>query len=119
MAANDAVFYNEGNTVDHTPGSALLAGDVVELNSDNAFLGVAMNDIAANALGALRIWGIFNIVKKTSTDTWTAGDILKWDGTAILEGLATNVGGHVAAADSANGDTKALVKINARYDAHA
>lgn len=51
-----ALFLNEGDAIDYTPGSAVTAGDVVV---QNELVGVANNDIAASVQGAIRIKGVF------------------------------------------------------------
>jgi predicted RecA/RadA family phage recombinase len=63
-----------GTRFDHTPGSAVGAGAVVVQNS---LVGIAENDIAANALGALAVNGTFDLVKINGA--MSAGDPLYWD----------------------------------------
>lgn len=67
-------FVQEGKSIDHTPGSAVSAGDVV-VQGD--LIGVAKLDIAANALGALAIVGVFDFPKVTGAIS--AGDEVFWD----------------------------------------
>ena len=50
MAQTPALFYSKGETIDYTPGSAVLAGAVVVLGSTPLIAPVA---IAANAIGSL------------------------------------------------------------------
>jgi predicted RecA/RadA family phage recombinase len=74
-----AVFSGEGNLVDYTPGSAVAAGDVV-VQGD--LVGVAKQPIAANALGALAVVGVFDFAKATGGSTGiTAGTKVYWDAT--------------------------------------
>lgn len=75
MAA--AVFIQEGSAIDHTPSSALSAGDVV-VQAD--LVGVVVQDIAANELGALKVEGIFDF-DKLGSDVINFGDELFWDDT--------------------------------------
>ena len=56
-----AEFVQEGSAIDYTPGSAVTAGDVV-VQSD--LVGIAKLDIAANALGALAVAGVFDVAKE-------------------------------------------------------
>jgi len=63
MAQTPAVRWCEGDMIDYTPAAAVAAGDVVVLGS--RLLGVAVNDIAADALGALAVKGVFKVPKKT------------------------------------------------------
>lgn len=72
-----ATFRHEGVMVDYTPGSAVSAGDVV-VQGD--MIGVATAAIAANALGQLRVSGVFAFSKSAgSTTALTVGAILYWD----------------------------------------
>jgi len=64
-----------GNSIPHTPGSALTAGDVV-VQVD--LVGVATEDIAASELGALAVTGIFELPKESGV-AHAVGDILYWD----------------------------------------
>jgi len=61
--------------VDYTPGAAVAAGEVV-VNND--LVGVALQAIAKNALGAICVSGIFTVAKK-STDTFQVGTKVYWD----------------------------------------
>ena len=72
-----AVFVQEGNQIDYTPGAAVAAGDVV-VQGD--LIGVAKQAIAANALGALAVDGVFDFPKATGVGTAiTAGATVYWD----------------------------------------
>ena len=91
-----ATFRQEGDSIDHTPGSAVAAGDVVVTGSN--LIGVAKNDIAASDKGALAVNGTFDVVKDNSDIS--AGDELYWDadgdpvggtsGTGAASGTAAN-----------------------------
>lgn len=65
----------EGGTIDHTPVTVILVGDVVVVG--NNLIGIAERPIAANELGALATEGVFNFVKDTSDVS--EGDSLYWD----------------------------------------
>ena len=72
-----AVFVQEGNQVDYTPGAAVAAGDVV-VQGD--LIGVAKQPIAANALGALAVTGVFDFPKATGGGmAIAAGATVYWD----------------------------------------
>lgn len=72
-----AVYVQEGVRIDYTPGSDVLAEDVI-VQVD--LVGVACHDIAANVLGAIAIEGVFDFPKATgSTDAIAAGTKLYWD----------------------------------------
>jgi len=75
MAQNyQATFIQEGLSIDYTPGSAVAAGQVVVQGS---MIGVSKTPIAANALGALAVRGIFDVVK--ANEQQALGAALYWD----------------------------------------
>lgn len=102
-----ATFVHDGNAIDYTPGSAVASGDVVV---QGELVGIAKTAIAANALGALVVDGVFDLPKATGGSTAiTAGALVYWD--------ATN---SVATTDDASGTNKLLGKtIAAAADADA
>jgi len=70
-------FVQEGDAIDYTPGVAVAAGDVVVQND---LVGVAKQPIAANALGALAVTGVFDFPKDTgSASAIAAGKKVYWD----------------------------------------
>jgi len=71
-----AVFRSDPDRIDHTPSSAVVAGQVIVLNE---IIGISTQDIPANTLGALAIKGIFEIAKKDSVDTFAVGELVFWD----------------------------------------
>jgi predicted RecA/RadA family phage recombinase len=72
-----ATFVHDGNSIDYTPSSAVAAGAVVV---QGELVGVAKLDIAANALGALAVVGVFDFPKATGGGTAiTAGANCYWD----------------------------------------
>lgn len=90
--------------VDHTPGSALTAGDVVELGSYAFTVSV---DIAAGELGSINApSGTATYVAPKATGVGTAlsvGDVVYWDGTNAGTTNTDPVLGIVVAA-AADGD---------------
>ena len=70
-----ARLVQRGEAVDYTPGSAVTAGDVIV---QGALVGVPANDIAANALGALAITGVFD-VQKAQEAFASVGARVYWD----------------------------------------
>jgi len=115
-----AVYRQSGGEIDHTPASAVTAGDVVVIG-DNLVC-VASVDIAASALGSVRTGGVYDMVIKN--ESITAGDALYWDadgdpynGTAGTGALtATSSAGPFAgwAAEAAIGGTDEFVSIALR-----
>ena len=72
-----ATFRHDGAAVDYTPDAAVTAGDVVV---QGELVGVAKSDIAAAALGALAVEGVFDFAKDTgSASAITAGANCYWD----------------------------------------
>lgn len=109
-------FIQEGENVNHTPASALYAGDPIRLADGR--VGVAVTDIPANTTGALRVCGIFE-GDANSSDTWNKGDDLVWDYSAskiikkslVLDGSADLPLGPAQAAKT-NGQTRARAQLN-------
>lgn len=59
-----AKFVQDGRSIDHTPASAVAAGDVVVIGSN--LVTIAKLDIAANELGAVATEGVFEVAKDAS-----------------------------------------------------
>lgn len=71
---SQAIFVHQGRSIDYTPSSAVAAGAVVVQGS---LVGVAERSIAANALGALSVAGVFDLAH--AADAVTAGAAVYWD----------------------------------------
>ena len=108
-----ATFIHDGNAIDYTPGSAVSAGDVV-VQGD--LIGVAKLDIAASALGALAVDGVFDFPKAAGGGTaiaagakvyWDAGDS---EAKEDAESGANKYLGKVVAA-AADADTTVRVRM--------
>jgi predicted RecA/RadA family phage recombinase len=84
-----AIFVQNGEAIDYTPSTAVAAGDVV-VQGD--LIGVAKTPIAANALGALAVWGVFDFPKATAGGSaLAAGTTVYWDAVA-KQATATSIG---------------------------
>lgn len=59
-----AVYVQEGEAIDYTPGSATAAGSVVVIGQ---LVGITKLNIAANELGALATEGVFSVEKNAAT----------------------------------------------------
>lgn len=82
-----AQFIHDGKSIDYTPGADVAAGDVVVQND---LVGVAKLDIAANALGALAVVGVFDFPKAGGAGvTFAAGANVYWDA-ANTKAVATS-----------------------------
>jgi len=112
---SNAIFLSAGDTVDHTPAAAQIAGQLIQLPSGAA--GVVKTDLAANELGAAYTEGIFDIDAATGT-TFIAGELVVWDVSASLainpqsaDRLDFAVG--VAVAAKVSGTLAVRVRLNA------
>jgi predicted RecA/RadA family phage recombinase len=97
-----AKFDKIADTIDHTPVGAISSGDVVAVGG---LIGVALEDIAAGALGTLAIVGQFELDLATGK-TFSAGDPVY-----VSSSEATDSGtffGYAVAA-SASGVVKAVL----------
>jgi predicted RecA/RadA family phage recombinase len=104
MAVTYAKFkHGEPLMVDHTPGSAVSAGDVIKTNDS---LRIAHSDIASGAKGALAAGGgVYEFPKTSGSTTAIADDkLVYWD--------ATN---HVITTTS-SGNTKLGYTVGASVD---
>jgi len=116
MAQNfQAAFVQDGRSIDYTPGSVVAAGQVVV---QGAMIGVAKTPIAAGALGALAVRGIFDVVK--ANEQQAVGAALYWDadgnpygGTAGTGCATTTAGGNtfIGFAQAAAGATDETVRV--------
>jgi predicted RecA/RadA family phage recombinase len=78
-----ATYVHDGNAIDYTPGSDVSAGDVVVLED---LIGVAKRPIAAGALGALAVAGVFDFPKTAGVgEAIAAGAKVYWD---VADGVA-------------------------------
>lgn len=95
--------------IDYTPGAAVAAGAVVVLND---LVTVAPRPIAANALGAVAIEGVFSMPK--ATGAIGQGALVYWDSTAgnVTTTAAGNKRAGKAAAAAASGDASVQVILN-------
>ena len=116
MAQNfQAAFVQEGRSIDHTPVATVAAGQVVVQGS---MIGVTKTPIAAGALGALAVRGLFDVVK--ANEQQALGAALYWDadgnpynGTAGTGCATTTAGGNtfIGFAQAAAGATDETVRV--------
>jgi predicted RecA/RadA family phage recombinase len=92
-----ATFVQDGRSIDHTPVSAVVAGQVVV---QGPLVGIAKGAIAAGALGALAVEGVFDIVQ--AAVTFAVGQAVYWDADGDPVGGTQGTG---AAVESATGNT--------------
>ncbi len=72
-----ARFIQDGTAVDYTPEADVAAGTVVALGD---LVGITKADIPAGRLGALHLFGVFDVVK--GDGAVTLGAKVYWDNTA-------------------------------------
>ena len=93
-----ATFRQHGASIDHTPVADVAAGDVIV---QGELVGVARVPIAAGALGALAVEGVFDFPKATGGGTaLTTGTDAHWD-----------AGAQQATSDAAAGVNKKLGRV--------
>jgi len=106
-----AQFIHDGKSIDHTPGSAVSTGDVV-VQGD--LIGIAKLDIAANALGALALDGVFDFPKSTGGGTAiAAGAKVYWDvgDTEAKEDAEAGANKYLGKVVAAAADAAATVRV--------
>ena len=102
--------YVQGDCLlDYTPSAAVAAGDVVMLND---LVSVAPRAIAANALGAVSVEGVWEMPK--ASGAIGQGALVYWDATAgnVTTTSSGNKRAGKAAAAAASADTTVKVLIN-------
>jgi len=108
-----ATFVHNGNIINYAAAAAVAAGDVI-VQGD--LVAVAKEPIAAGALGALAVSGVFDVAKAAGAGTAiTAGSKVYWDAankvaTADDDGGANAYLGKVTR-DAADADTTVRVRL--------
>ncbi len=108
MAKN---YIQEGDVLIHTAGgAAILSGAVVLMGKR---IGVALGDIAANAVGTVAVTGVWSVAK-LSTDVIGQGDLLYWDAgnSRLTSTVGANTLAGYAAEAAGNGVAAVSIKIN-------
>jgi predicted RecA/RadA family phage recombinase len=98
----------DGKYFDHTPSSAVAVGDVVVIG---AMVAVAPRPIAAGALGALAVDGVFEMPCATGA-TGAQGSEINWYATSGVAHASTGVAAGKLAKARVVGDTSVHVLIN-------
>lgn len=111
MADPKAIFVQEGDFLDYTPAAAVASGDVVQLG---ALIGIAKNPIAASALGAVAVVGVFSFLKSGSTGpVFAFGDPVHWDPVNLLAKRGGDGYWYLGTCSeaAATGDTRVKVRL--------
>ena len=108
MAANGK-YVQVGDVLDYTATSAVALGDAVVIGSN--IVGIALDDIAANATGPVAIRGVFLVTK--ASDDISQGAKLYWDAASrnftTSSGSGTFAGNAWSAAASADTTVEILL----------
>lgn len=107
--AKEATYIQDGMIIDYTAASAIVAGQVIPLVTR---VGVALEDIAANATGSVKITGVFECAAETGV-AFDVGDQLYWDDTnnRLTKTATGNTPAGIAVEPKATAGTTAKVKI--------
>lgn len=110
----EAVFVQDGQAIDYTPGSDVAVGQVVVLSD---LVGIAKREIKTDTLGALAVEGVFDVAKEAGGGvTFSTGDKAYWDDTNKVA-VTTDGGGAnkllgKAVADAADADAIVRVRLS-------
>ena len=103
-----ASYVQEGHVIDHTPASAVAAGDVIVVG---ALVGVAPRAIAANSLGSLVVEGVVEMPVATGA-TGAQGSAINWNATSGVAHASTGTAAGKLAKARLVGDTTVQVILN-------
>jgi predicted RecA/RadA family phage recombinase len=103
-----ASYVQVGDLLDYTPASAVAAGDVVVIG---ALVGVAPRAIAANAVGALAVEGVFEIPCATGATGAQGSEISYYATSGVAHASTGTVAGKLAKARLV-ADTSVQVILN-------
>ncbi len=83
----------DGDIIQYLAGSNIVSGQPVVIGNR---IGIAINDIASGASGAVEMTGCYSVTK-VSAQAWAAGDEIFWDASAskfTTVGTANTFAGH-------------------------
>ena len=103
-----ASYVQKGDLLDHSPAAAVAAGEVVVIGS---LVGVAPRAIAANAVGALAVEGVFEMPVATGA-TGAQGSAINWYAVSGVAHASTGVAAGKLAKARLVGDTSVHVILN-------
>lgn len=106
----DGTYRHTGMNLDYVPASATTAKTVVEIED---IIGVVIDDVAANATGAIGVKGVYALPKSATTVAIAQGVKLYWDASndcATETALTNKLIGYAAKA-SATTDTTVDVQL--------
>lgn len=103
-----ADYVQDGDVLDYTPAADVAAGAVVVIGS---LVGVAPRPIAANAVGALAIDGVYSLPCATGA-TGAQGSAISWYATSGIAHASTGTAAGKLAKARAAGDSTVHVILN-------
>jgi len=103
-----ASYVQEGHVIDHTPASAVAAGDVIVVG---ALVGVAPRAIAANSLGSLVVEGVVEMPVATGA-TGAQGSAINWYAVSGVAHASTGTAAGKLAKARLAADTTVQVILN-------
>lgn len=70
-------YHKPGGVIDYANGgTARTSNEIIEIGS---LVGVAVDDIAANETGPVRIAGAIRNLTKLAGEAWAQGEVVYWD----------------------------------------
>jgi len=104
-----AIFVQDDEMVDYTPGADTAAGAVVVQND---LVGVALKPIPANTLGSLAVEGIFDFPKATTPGSAIASGASVYWNVAAQQATTTSAGNKLLGKTTrAAADADATVRV--------
>lgn len=114
----NSFFRAEGHYIDHFPAAAVDAGDVLVIG--DGLVGLALQDIAADAKGALRVDGIWEVPLVEGHGVIAEGGDLWWDEDGVRDDATDTDVGAATETDTANTYLgKAVIRDSANKDSNA
>lgn len=103
-------YVQEGDVLNYTAATAKSSGDVVAFGKR---IGICLTDIAAGAVGAISVEGVWQLTKQTP-DSIGMGDEVYWDSGAgkITNVISGNLKAGFATETAGSTATTVKVKIN-------
>lgn len=104
----NAQYWQKGETLDITPGTAVENGAVVALGTR---IGIAASSIAAGEQGQVHVVGVYRLDKAAGAVTMGAAVYYDAEADNITTTATDNIPAGYAAAAAAAGDATLLVKL--------
>lgn len=110
-----AKLRHDGKVHKYLAAATHAPGDLVSLRANDEMVGVVMQDMVSGDEADVSVCGVYEITKSSATDTGSAGKLVSISVSGDTVDVTPSANAtHRLAADTANGDTTALVFINAQ-----